>query len=184
MIPHTARALLLAVLSLPEAVAAQNASRRSADDYACILSGACADAPASARVRRGRLPPGSTDYSAQGFRMVTTPPRADLRLTFASGSARLTPAAMAEVRTLATALRSSRLAGKRFRIEGHTDSLGKAAINLRLSQQRADVVAATLVGLGVPRGRLEAKGFGAARPQPGLPATAAANRRVEAVALP
>ncbi len=49
-------------------------------------------------------------------------------------------------------------------IEGHTDNLGKAAANLKLSQGRAAAVRTYLVGKGVAADRLAAKGFGAARP--------------------
>lgn len=50
------------------------------------------------------------------------------------------------------------------RIEGHTDNVGGAALNQRLSQQRADSVRTYLIGQGIDAGRLEAQGFGLARP--------------------
>ncbi|PLX95239.1 MAG: hypothetical protein C0621_04175 [Desulfuromonas sp.] len=54
---------------------------------------------------------------------------------------------------------------KRFVIEGHTDSVGPAAANLRLSQKRADKIRAYLVeSLGIPAERLEAKGMGESQP--------------------
>jgi OmpA-OmpF porin, OOP family len=49
-------------------------------------------------------------------------------------------------------------------ITGHTDRLGSASANQRLSQQRADGVKAYLVGKGVAPGRVTAKGEGASRP--------------------
>jgi OmpA-OmpF porin, OOP family len=49
-------------------------------------------------------------------------------------------------------------------IEGHTDALGAAEFNLRLSQQRADAVRTWLVDAGVEAGRLQAKGLGETRP--------------------
>ena len=45
-------------------------------------------------------------------------------------------------------------------IEGHTDSTGSAAINRKLSQQRADSVKKYLSGKGVKDKRMVAKGFG------------------------
>ncbi|MCA1778574.1 MAG: OmpA family protein [Xanthomonadaceae bacterium] len=49
---------------------------------------------------------------------------------------------------------------KNIRIEGHTDSSGPAALNLRLSEQRAQAVRDALIELGVDAGRLQAVGMG------------------------
>ncbi|MES2678552.1 MAG: OmpA family protein [Bacteroidota bacterium] len=45
-------------------------------------------------------------------------------------------------------------------IEGHTDDVGKAEENLKLSQDRADAVKKYLIAKGVPAGRVTAKGYG------------------------
>ena len=52
----------------------------------------------------------------------------------------------------------------RFRIEGHTDSIGKRAKNMILSQNRADAVKVYLIQGGIDAGRLESQGFGPDRP--------------------
>jgi len=52
----------------------------------------------------------------------------------------------------------------KVRIEGHTDSRGGHAYNLRLSQARADSVLAYLVGKGISSDRLEARGYGPDQP--------------------
>jgi outer membrane protein OmpA-like peptidoglycan-associated protein len=45
-------------------------------------------------------------------------------------------------------------------VMGHTDSVGSAAVNQRLSEQRAQAVAGALTGLGVQSARLATRGFG------------------------
>ena len=72
---------------------------------------------------------------------------------------------------------------RRVRIEGYSDSQGKAADNLQLSQGRAQGVADVLVDLGIDARRIEVRGYGEAFP---LAANAssygrAQNRRVEIV---
>jgi OmpA-OmpF porin, OOP family len=48
----------------------------------------------------------------------------------------------------------------RVEIGGHTDTSGRAAANLTLSQQRADAVREYLISRGVPADQLTAKGYG------------------------
>jgi OmpA-OmpF porin, OOP family len=66
-------------------------------------------------------------------------------------------------------------------VQGHTDNVGQAAYNQKLSQQRADSVKAYLVKKGIAEGRLVSKGYGMA--QPLVPnsseANKALNRRVQ-----
>ncbi|MDB4936617.1 MAG: outer membrane protein [Labilithrix sp.] len=49
-------------------------------------------------------------------------------------------------------------------VQGHTDNVGQAAYNAKLSQQRADAVRAYLVSHGVDASRLVSKGFGMNQP--------------------
>jgi hypothetical protein len=53
---------------------------------------------------------------------------------------------------------------KHLVIEGHTDSQGKFATNLELSDRRAKSVKTWLVGKGINANRLEGKGYGQTRP--------------------
>ena len=68
-----------------------------------------------------------------------------------------------------------------LQVEGHTDSTGSAAINRKLSQDRAESVMKYLVARGVKKGRMVPKGFGPDRPIASNDDDAGreANRRVE-----
>jgi outer membrane protein OmpA-like peptidoglycan-associated protein len=70
---------------------------------------------------------------------------------------------------------------KMVRVEGHTDSQGDDASNMKLSQGRAEAVVAYLVKKGVGDERLSAKGFGETKPlaDNATKAGRAKNRRVE-----
>jgi OmpA-OmpF porin, OOP family len=66
-------------------------------------------------------------------------------------------------------------------VQGHTDNVGAAAHNQRLSQQRADSVKAYLVGRGIESARLVPRGYGMKRPlvPNTTPDNRALNRRVQ-----
>lgn len=49
-------------------------------------------------------------------------------------------------------------------VYGHTDSIGSAEVNQRLSEQRAQTVADALATMGVQRARIATKGFGFTMP--------------------
>ena len=49
-------------------------------------------------------------------------------------------------------------------IEGHTDSVGTAAYNKKLSQRRAEAVKKYMVEKGIDENRLKAQGFGEEKP--------------------
>ena len=68
-----------------------------------------------------------------------------------------------------------------LQVEGHTDSTGTAAINRKLSQQRAESVMAYLASKGVGKPRMKAQGFGPDRPiaDNGTDEGKEKNRRVE-----
>jgi len=66
-------------------------------------------------------------------------------------------------------------------VYGHTDSRGIAAMNMKLSGDRAAAVMAYLVSHGIAGGRLESQGFGQTKPiaDNNTEAGRAKNRRVE-----
>jgi outer membrane protein OmpA-like peptidoglycan-associated protein len=52
----------------------------------------------------------------------------------------------------------------RIEVQGHTDSTGGMAMNLALSQARAEAVVGALIRRGVSADRMVAKGFGPKQP--------------------
>ncbi|MFO0604786.1 MAG: OmpA family protein [Polyangiales bacterium] len=73
----------------------------------------------------------------------------------------------------------------RVRVEGHTDDVGNARRNQRLSRDRARAVMRYLTQHGIPRERLSAEGYGSSRPavQGATEDARARNRRVEFLIL-
>lgn len=103
---------------------------------------------------------------------------------FAFASSRLRAESSAALARIAAVLREH--PDWRFRIEGHTDSIGEAAANLQLATRRAVAVQTALVSpLGVPAAQLTATGFGENRPLAGNDTESgrARNRRVELVRI-
>jgi outer membrane protein OmpA-like peptidoglycan-associated protein len=71
-------------------------------------------------------------------------------------------------------------------VYGHTDNVGSAAANQRLSDQRADSVVGSLESFGVPRARMQPRGFGYNQPvaSNSTDEGRAQNRRVEIRIVP
>ncbi len=88
-------------------------------------------------------------------------PSASSFVQFSTGSAGLTPQAAAVLDELGKALASNALAGYRFRIEGHTDTVGAKDYNHALSQRRAAVVMAYIERkFGIDESRMVPVGLG------------------------
>lgn len=79
----------------------------------------------------------------------------------------------------------SRCSGVRIEVQGHTDSAGDAADNMRLSELRARAVVKYLTDEGVDTSQLIATGYGEDKPIAAndTPAGRARNRRIEFVTL-
>jgi outer membrane protein OmpA-like peptidoglycan-associated protein len=85
-----------------------------------------------------------------------------LALYFEYDSANLHPRATKQLEIVASLLKAD--TSKQLTINGHTDSKGSDAYNLRLSSARAESVKRKLVELGVPSPQVETQGFGKAQP--------------------
>ena len=103
-------------------------------------------------------------------------------LYFTQSTADLLPPSRPTLAALAAALRQR--PALRLEIAGHTDNVGDAARNLRLSAQRALVVRRYLVQQGIDSLRLTARGYGGTRPVADNrdPVLRPGNRRVVLVA--
>src|SRR5580704_14680203 len=84
------------------------------------------------------------------------------RLLFDTGAATLQPASQEQLGNIAAILKAYPKA--KVVIGGYTDNTGDAAMNVKLSQQRADNVMAELAKQGVDPSRMSAKGFGEEHP--------------------
>lgn len=116
------------------------------------------------------LTPTSTSGATRGIRVAPTgtggapaaeTPAVSLTVQFATGSAELTPQATHVLDNLGKALNTPSLANYRFRIEGHTDTVGTREYNKVLSERRAEAVVDYLASnFHVDRSRVQAIGMG------------------------
>jgi OmpA-OmpF porin, OOP family len=101
-----------------------------------------------------------------------------LRVSFATGSAVITPQGKRYLDAVVQCVKGPMLVG------GHTDNVGSEALNAKLSAARANAVKTYLVGKGVKSDLLSTQGFGASKPvaKNSTPAGRASNRRIELTA--
>jgi outer membrane protein OmpA-like peptidoglycan-associated protein len=103
-------------------------------------------------------------------------------IQFDTGQATITPASSSVLAPVGELLKTD--PALRLEIQGHTDNVGGAAANLRLSQDRAAAVKTYLVqNVGIAADRLTTAGFGDTKPiaDNASEAGRAQNRRVELV---
>ncbi|BAN97616.1 ompA/motB domain-containing protein [Plautia stali symbiont] len=112
----------------------------------------------------------------QGDNIVLNMPN---NVTFDSSSANLKPAGANTLTGVAMVLKEYPKAA--VNVVGFTDSTGTRALNMRLSQQRAESVASALIVQGVAQNRLRTQGMGPDNPvaSNSTEAGKAQNRRVE-----
>ena len=85
------------------------------------------------------------------------------KVMFQSGKATILPQSFGLLDQVVNTMKNHGEIGV-VRIEGHTDSDGPDAFNLQLSQMRAEAVRGYLIKAGIAEQRLQAKGFGEAKP--------------------
>lgn len=129
--------------------------------------------PMAQQVTAGKL---AQEMADRGF--------ATIRLNFATASADLPPDAAQTIQSVVQWLKSAPTL--KLSVEGHTDNVGQAADNKRLSQARAESVSKALQAQGIAANRLSAKGWGQEQPIADNRAEVgrAQNRRVELVKSP
>lgn len=100
---------------------------------------------------------------------------------FATGSAELQGGASSNLNKLVSFLKE--YPERRVQIEGHTDNVGSAEFNQRLSQRRADSVRSYLTQEGISSQRLSSTGIGMSRPVANNDSASGRqqNRRVEII---
>jgi outer membrane protein OmpA-like peptidoglycan-associated protein len=117
--------------------------------------------PGAAPVAPAVAPPAAAPAPAA---VPADAPAISLTVRFATGSAELTDQARRVLDELGKALTSEDLRPFRFRIEGHTDTVGSVGLNQSLSERRAAAVRAYLTSrFGVEGDRLIAVGLGETR---------------------
>ena len=102
---------------------------------------------------------------------------------FEFGKATLQPSSFVELNRIVEIMQDNPTL--EVEIQGHTDNVGTAAINKRISQERADAVRAYLLQRKIAATRIKSSGFGFERPiaSNDTPEGQAQNRRVDFVIL-
>lgn len=100
-------------------------------------------------------------------------------LIFEVGNSRIDPESYGELDLLVNMMKEN--PSMVIQLEGHTDYVGIAADNLRLSQRRVESVRSYLGGKGISKSRIKTKAFGGAQPlsRDNTPEAHRLNRRVE-----
>lgn len=104
-------------------------------------------------------------------------------ITFGSNAFTLTPDVQQKLTQVADKLKDC--PGANVAINGYSDNTGNDAVNILLSDSRANAVADFLIGKGVTRDHLTSRGFGSADPVASndTPEGRSQNRRVEVVVI-
>jgi len=175
-------------LMTAEQIAAEEKRRAGESDTKAALSAAQA-AEAEKRAAEADLKLKAMQLELAKFAAVKQEPRGVVitlsgSVLFASDKSALLPAAKARLTQVTAALLETK--ERRLDVQGFTDSQGKDAYNVDLSQKRADAVRLHLIANGYPADLVTAVGNGKASPiaDNGTAEGRANNRRVEIVIAP
>jgi outer membrane protein OmpA-like peptidoglycan-associated protein len=144
---------------------------------------AAAQAPSSEDIVR-QLTPAPLSRSVRGVSVspgqVPDKPSIDLYVLFEFDSSRVQNDGILVLDRLGAAVADQRLAGARFEVAGHTDSVGAKDYNQKLSEMRAKAVVDYLIRQrGIAPERLVANGYGSSRLRDPAKPTDGVNRRVQ-----
>lgn len=104
-----------------------------------------------------------TEEAGHYFPLVKNPKGGDsLALFFAFDDAALTPRSLRQLEIVASLLKESR---RKLDISGHTDDVGTAEYNQKLSEKRAAAVRDALVSFGVDAAQITTRGMGMSQPR-------------------
>ena len=154
---------------------------QSAPSVDSIIDSLKADTPAPAQGQTRALRPGAASMSTAPVAAPAKPKPAsiNMQINFEYNSAEIAGSSEKTMATLAKALASPQLEGRKFTVIGHTDASGSAAYNKALSDRRAAAVRRYLMDNGVASSRLRAVGKGESQLLDSSDPDAASNRRVE-----
>lgn len=129
------------------------------------------------------LDPNEVDDLRKVIRNIVLTPAGEAirlsRLHFSQGKAHIEPESFLELDEVAEMMKDNMQIV--IQLEGHTDNLGNARANIKLSQKRVESVKKYLVHKGISKKRIKTKAFGGSRllTNDSSPDGRNANRRVE-----
>ena len=147
-----------------------------------IINSLKADPAAEGPGQTRALRPGAASMSTAPAPAPAAKPKPasiNMQVNFEYNSAEIAGSSAKTMATLAKALASPQLEGRRFTVVGHTDASGSASYNKALSDRRAAAVRRYLIDSGIDAGRLRAVGKGESDLLNSGDPNAAENRRVE-----
>lgn len=170
-------ALAIAALAVCGSLQAQDP--QSAPSVDSIIESLKADTPAEGPGQTRALRPGAASMSTAPAPAKPKPASINMQINFEYNSAEIAGSSAKTMATLAKALSSPQLEGRKFTVIGHTDASGSATYNKSLSDRRAAAVRSYLTENGVAASRLKAMGKGESQLLNNDDPNAAENRRVE-----